>query len=110
MGIDLATLPRIPEYKFDIGLWNFPCPTLRPFDQADGIGFACGIANTDKLKLARVLYPVQIEMKKCCLLKHIAFLKGKCRAFYPAGMPEGTNEAARERGLARAQVSAQVYD
>ncbi len=66
------------------------------------------VADAEELQFLRIGEPVQVEMVGAQLADFVRLDQGKGRAFHRAGMAEAAQDAAREGGLAGAEVAMQV--
>ncbi len=90
-----------------VSLWQNADAALGPLDQAQGRVFEV-IANAHKLQLLWIGEAIQVEVKDLAGANLIGFHQGKGRAFHRPDMAQAANDAARQGGLAGAQITVQV--
>ncbi len=90
-----------------IGGWQNARTALGPLDQTECAAVEI-VADAEELQFLRIGEPVQVEMVGAQLADFVRLDQGKGRAFHRAGMAEAAQDAAREGGLAGAEVAMQV--
>src|SRR5690606_7002606 len=90
-----------------VRLWQNARAALRPFDQTQSVAFEV-IADAEKLQLLGIDQAVQIEMEGSHIANLVGLDQGEGRTLDRTGMPQATQDAARQSGLAGAQVTVQI--
>lgn len=96
--------------QFNRDIWGGAQATgfLRPLDDADRLTIKV-FFQARIVPFLRVIEPIKIKVIHTIPRNYVKFNQRVGRALHRAGMPERAQQAARERGLAHAELATQMH-
>ena len=95
--------------KFEIGFWNISCRFFGPLNQTYRVVPKI-LTEPCILKLLCLIESIKIKVIQVYARNHVNFNQRIGRAFYRAGVPQGSQHCTHERGFPRTKVAIQPDD